>query len=349
MRGVGAPGGGRADGGDERAAGRRAGFGGPGFTAAVAPGGYLWWYVDAVSDDGRFALTLIAFVGSVFSPRYFTARHAARRGGAPADPLAHCAINLHVAGPDGELWVFTERVGADRGEGHFALDGPDGGTRLERRDGALHVTFDERTKPFLQRMPRRISGRIRLDPGPRFDHPVDLDADGRHRWWALAPAARATVELDRPGLRFEGPAYHDCNRGSEGLEDGFRRWHWSRLALPGGAAVLYDTEPRVGPARAVGLMFGADGEVRPLVAPRPWTLRRASWGIERRTRVTEGGAARVERTLVASPFYARSVIHSVFGAHDAVGVHESLDCDRFAARWVRSLLPWRIRSAPRPR
>ncbi len=33
-------------------------------------GGYAWWYVDALSDDGRHGLTLIAFIGSVFSPYY---------------------------------------------------------------------------------------------------------------------------------------------------------------------------------------------------------------------------------------------------------------------------------------
>ena len=37
---------------------------------SVAPGGYRWWYIDAVSDDGLHGLTLIAFVGSVFSPYY---------------------------------------------------------------------------------------------------------------------------------------------------------------------------------------------------------------------------------------------------------------------------------------
>lgn len=288
-------------------------------------------------------------MGSVFSPGYYAARREARRRGRAADPTAFCAINLHIAGPDGELWVFTERPAVDRGEAHFALDGRHGGTRLERRDGALHVVFDERTRPFFQRMPRRISGRIRLDPGARFDHPVDIDADGHHRWWALAPRARATVELDRPGLRFSGPAYHDCNRGAEGLEDGFRRWHWSRAALPDGAAVLYDTEPRRGPRRDLGFVFADDGEIRPLDTPRPWDLGRAPWGIDRRTRVDPDGAARVERTLVASPFYARSVIRTTVAGQDAIGVHETLDCDRFAAGWVRFLLPWRIRSTPRRR
>ena len=67
-------------------------IGGPGFDAAVRPGGYAWWYVDAFSDDGRFGLTIIAFVGSVFSPYY------AWRG--RRDPLDHCAINVALYGRD---------------------------------------------------------------------------------------------------------------------------------------------------------------------------------------------------------------------------------------------------------
>ncbi len=79
---------------------------GPRFDLAVAPGGYAWWYLDAASDDGRFGLTLIAFVGSVFSPFYADAR---RRGRAEA--IDHCAINVALYG-DVRRWAMTER---DRG------------------------------------------------------------------------------------------------------------------------------------------------------------------------------------------------------------------------------------------
>ena len=41
---------------------------GPCFDQEVAPGGYAWWYVDAISDDRQHGLTVIAFIGSVFSP-----------------------------------------------------------------------------------------------------------------------------------------------------------------------------------------------------------------------------------------------------------------------------------------
>jgi carotenoid 1,2-hydratase len=70
-----------ADGGPVRAIGGGEPGRGPAFDAPVADGGYLWWYVDALSDDGRHGLTIIALIGSVFSPYYAWAR---RRG--PTDP-----------------------------------------------------------------------------------------------------------------------------------------------------------------------------------------------------------------------------------------------------------------------
>ena len=56
-----------------------------------------------MSDDERHALTLIAFVGSVFSPYYARAR---RRG--PADPEHHVALNVALYGAT-RRWTMTER------------------------------------------------------------------------------------------------------------------------------------------------------------------------------------------------------------------------------------------------
>ena len=41
---------------------------GPRFDRRVGHDGYVWWYVDAFSEDRAYGLTLIAFIGSVFSP-----------------------------------------------------------------------------------------------------------------------------------------------------------------------------------------------------------------------------------------------------------------------------------------
>src|SRR6056297_1503944 len=74
---------------------------GPELDQKVDRGGYIWWYVDAISDDGSNALTLIACIGSVFSPYYAWSKRD--------DPYDHCAINIALYGKRGSRWAMTER------------------------------------------------------------------------------------------------------------------------------------------------------------------------------------------------------------------------------------------------
>ena len=102
LRGRGdASGGGRADGSIVGTLGSRIAFVGPRFDVLVPPTGYAWWYVDAISEDGAYGLTIIGFVGSVFSPYY----KASGRG----DPENHASINVALYGPRGSRWCMTER------------------------------------------------------------------------------------------------------------------------------------------------------------------------------------------------------------------------------------------------
>ena len=43
----------------------------PKFDIEVKPNGYAWWYVDGISNDGNKAISIIGFIGSVFSPWYY--------------------------------------------------------------------------------------------------------------------------------------------------------------------------------------------------------------------------------------------------------------------------------------
>ena len=79
-----------------------------GFDAEVPDGGYRWWYLDAFSDDGKAALTIIVFVGSVFSPYYYRARR--RHDGNHEN---FCSVNAILYGPDRRRWSLTERGAGD--------------------------------------------------------------------------------------------------------------------------------------------------------------------------------------------------------------------------------------------
>ncbi len=297
----------------------------------VPAGGYQWWYVDGLSEDGRFGLTLIAFIGSVFSPYYAWAR---QRG--PGEPLAHCAFNVALYGPRAQRWSMTERPAArvQRSAGALSI----GPSTMCWRDDALEMTVDEVCAP----LPYRLRGRIRLRPAALQDHAFALDGAGVHRWTPYAPCARVEVDFHSPALRWSGPAYFDSNAGEEPLERAFEQWTWSRASRPDGTVVLYDCALRDGTARGLALAFAADGRARAIEPPPLRPLPPTGWRITRSTRADPGSPAQVLRTLTDSPFYSRSLLHTCIHGVAAPAIHESLDLGRFKSAWVRCLLPFRM-------
>lgn len=303
-----------------------------GFTTPVPRNGYRWWYLDALSDDGRHGITVIAFLGSVFSPWYARAR----RGGG-ADPLDHCAFNIALYGP-GRRWALAERGSAatERSPSRLRI----GPSSLQWDGNRLIIDVAEIGVP----LPRRICGRITVEAAAAASRTFALDGAGHHRWHPIAPAARVTVDLVSPRLRWSGPGYLDSNAGDGPLEDAFRGWDWCRAMLPdGAAALLYDTVERDGARRSVALRVAADGATSAFDPPLLAALPATRWRVGRRARSESPRGAVVVDTLEDTPFYSRSVLATRLVGVDAIAVHESLSLERFTAPWVQTLLPFRIR------
>ena len=306
-----------------------------GFEQPVLPGGYAWWYVDALSDDGRNGITVIAFIGSVFSPYYAWARR--NTAGAP-NPLHYCALNVALYGAGGKRWALTER---GRHSVHCSASSLKIGPSALTWDGStLTISIDEVTAP----LPSFIRGRVRLHPAASTDRCFALDVERRHRWRPLAPCARVEVELQRPQLCWSGAGYLDSNAGDVALEHSFCGWDWSRATLrDGSTAVLYDVVPRAGKRRALALRFDPSGDVLDFLPPPPVPLPRTRiWRVPRDTRGDAGDAASVKRTFEDTPFYARSLLSAHLLGEPVLAVHESLSLERFAKPWVQALLPFRM-------
>lgn len=297
----------------------------------MAAGGYAWWYVDALSDDGRHGITLIVFLGSVFSPYY---RWARRR--APADPLHHCALNVALYGSGGKRWALTERgrSAVERSASALAV----GPSTLSWDGQGLTVRIDEIAAP----LPSRIRGTVRVRPEGINERRFTLDPAGRHRWRPIAPCSRVEVELDRPSLRWSGSGYLDTNEGDEPLEDAFTSWDWSRTGLRDGAAILYDARWRDGGSGSIALRCKPSGEVEDMASPPAVDLPRTRWRLARTSRAEAGGAARIVRSLEDAPFYARSVLTTRLLGQEAMGVHESLSLTRFVSLPVQLMIPFRM-------
>ena len=262
-----------------------------------------------MSDDGRDALTLIAFIGSVFSPYYAWSGWA--------DPENHCAVNVALYGGRRSLWAMTERPRAALSRDSDTLQiGPS----AQRSDGsALVIDVNEVTCP----LPSRLRGRVRVEPRAMPNENFVLDAAGRHHWRPLAPRARVTFKMASPALNWSGEGYLDHNTGSKPLEEGFKFWTWSRGAAGGGASVLYDAQRRDGIDLSLALRFDASGRCL------------------RETR-SDDGAAQVLRTFEDAPFYSRTLIRAPLFGKLTDSVNESLDLDRFAKTLVRMMLPFRM-------
>jgi carotenoid 1,2-hydratase len=326
------PGAGRADGSNVRPTGGRDADGAPRFDQPVAPGAYLWWYVDAISDDGQHALSIIAFVGSVFSPYYAWAR---RQG--EADPGNHCSINVALYGKAGKRWTMTERSRASvqRSADRLVI----GPSQLHWDGECLTIDIDEVCMPI----PRRVRGRVRVHPQGLCRFVAALDDGGLHRWGPIAPCARVEAEFDSPGVSWSGHAYLDSNEGDEPIDRPFTEWDWSRAPLKDGSTgVIYDVRQKQGNDRVIAVRFQPSGEFEHFTPPERQPLPQTAWRIGRTMRTDERQRATVTQTLEDTPFYVRSVVASSLLGESVVSVHETLSVPRLVSTAVQLMLPWRM-------
>ena len=291
----------------------------------------MWWYIDALSDCGEHGLSLIAFVGSVFSPYY---AKAIKQGINP-HPENHCALNVALYNPRSKYWSMTERpsVSVQRSEREFVI----GPSSLHWDGEALHIDINEWSVPI----PRRLQGRVSVYPEQLFDFSTPLDPQARHHWGPIAPLARVEVHLSHPGQSWRGRGYVDSNEGVEPIACAFTQWDWSRTHMKDGSStVLYDCQYPKGDDQLLALRFLSNGQVESFAAPARQSMPRTAWGLERRLR-SDGPLGKIQ-SLEDTPFYQRAVVTNRLLGEEVESFHETLHAQRFDSAWVQALLPWRM-------
>jgi len=279
-------------------------------------------------------LSIIAFVGSVFSPYYALARSL--QGGV-ADPDNFCALNVALYGKGGKRWTMTER-----GRQHIHRDAHQfqiGPSRMHWTGQELIIDIDEINVPW----PRRVRGRVTVRPEGLCDFVTPLDHEGRHRWGPIAPCARVQVEMNSPSLSWGGHAYMDSNEGDEPVDQGFCDWDWARAEMSNGdTCVVYDVRPKIGPTRVVSQRFSPDGSYTSFDAPGRHQLSNSAWRIQRAMCSESATTPQIVSTLEDTPFYARSLLRTRLMGEDLTAVHETLSIPRLVSWPVRLMLPWRM-------
>jgi hypothetical protein len=178
----------------------------PRFNTPVAPDGYRWWYVDGLSDDGRHGLSVIAFVGSVFSPYY---AWSGRKD--PYDHIASMSRSM-AQSPLGDDRARQSTL--DNGPDHFSV----GPSALHWEGNTLVIDVNEVTVPW----PSRLKGQIRFTPDVSQPTPFALDTSERHHWWPYAPFGHIEARFANPTCPGQGHGYADTNTGPPPLKRIFR-------------------------------------------------------------------------------------------------------------------------------
>lgn len=299
------------------------------FSTHVPANGYRWWYLDALSDDGRYGLAIIGFVGSVFSPYYFSAR---KKG--PADPEEFCSLNIGLYGATGHKWCMTERAKRhlDRSATQFKI----GPSSMAWENGTLVIRMDEITVPF----PSRVRGEIRLAPRVISQEEIALDPRAHHHWRPVAPVAEVEVRFEHPNISWRGTGYHDMNWGARPLEDDFSSWVWSRTALGDHAHIVYDRVLRDGSQSGFAIRIGPDGKSQAIPMPKNIELGTAFWRMKRPAHADH--AVENIKTLEDAPFYTRSLFHTEIDDENVPVFHESLSLDRFTNPVIQKMLPFKM-------
>ncbi len=88
------------------------------------------------------------------------------------------------------------------------------------------------------------------------------------------------------------------------------------------------------------MRFDRSATPQETIPPQRAGLPATLWRIPRYTRTDD--AAKVRATLEDGPFYARSLVDTQLFGERTTAFHEQLSLDRFAAPWVRALLPFRM-------
>jgi carotenoid 1,2-hydratase len=295
-----------------------------------APGSYKWWYLDALSDDGRRGLTAILFNGSVFSPAY-----AARlRRGEPALPEEHPAVNLALyEGGRQRAWVMSE-YGREAWRGEVSV--------AESRLSGLKLEIRDRSAPFLASLAgvgSPVEGTVELEPLSAPLPEMFLDGERHHRWQVIVPRGRVRVRFTKPRFEFEGVGYHDINQGDSRLEAAFSRWSWARFHEKARTVVLYSAREKSGAARALVV---DDSDPREVAAASEGELRNVGWGLRMPEWFSVGGLrCAPTKFLQVAPFYAR--YSARLDGREAVGMGEYLDLERFARPGIQFLLRFKTR------
>lgn len=207
--------------------------------ALSAPGGFAWWYLDLVDDQGS-GLVLIWSFGLPFLP------------GSRKRPLARLRPALNVAtyvGGKPDFYLLQEYP-EDAAELDHEGRGRLGESSFSISRQGERIAVDIKLDAPVPASTRRLRGQISIQgPALRLPKPPNVPDGPAHTWSPRAAWAEGSAELDFGGAPFkvQGSAYFDANTSAVPLdEQRIESWRWGRVSFDDETLVYYDIQGEQG-------------------------------------------------------------------------------------------------------
>lgn len=217
-------------------------------TLSKPPGGYEWWYFDAIDESTGYAMVVIFYQGNPFSNRYIRQlMDDAGRAGANPSNFPAISISLYK---DREpvFYGFTEYPAK---ETEFLSDSPS----VKIGENSIEADFSESEIRYSLTLNEELPSGDKLIAKLTFSEFLRLDdnfgeqpdsSEPGHTWNLVMPRAQVegTFSVYRDSEithsdRFKGLGYHDHNTGYEPMKDEFRDWYWGRYHFKSATLVYY--------------------------------------------------------------------------------------------------------------
>ncbi|MBC8136673.1 MAG: hypothetical protein H8F28_12360 [Fibrella sp.] len=202
------------------------------------PNGYEWWYFDAISDDERYVLVVIFFLGTPMSPYYkavvdgknplpkdwcgvFVSLHEKTARGYVEKGYAYNVYSESDLNRQPNRWAPFGLVIGTSGFNNWAPSSkskPKHRWQIEVNESGLWFGTIQARLMFESRSPAELS---------------EIEGDEHHNWVCVAPACKVegSVRLGSgEWVDFSGIGYHDHNFGTLPWSQ-TRSWLWGRGRL----------------------------------------------------------------------------------------------------------------------
>ena len=201
----------------------------------LPPGGYEWWYFDAIDLENGYKCVIIFYRANPFSLDYMKALENNRAIKAEDYPAVSISI---YRGDQTVYYSFTEFAHADFKVTQDPLE-----IRIDLH--SLQQIFENGSIKYILNLDEQLPGGDSISGELIFESsskPLHLNSaresnkTHKHTWNLTQPRAQVTgtVNVEHAGgnsekITWRAIGYHDHNTGREPMKNEFDRWYWGRF------------------------------------------------------------------------------------------------------------------------